>query len=229
MKISISRQCDIVQTPRVLQIAGMFDVPVQEKSRVDLRGELPLEERPWNVGLIVGPSGSGKTTVARELFGAAMVNGFEWPEDRSLLDGFPDGCGIKDVTAYLTAVGFGTVPNWLRPFRVLSNGEQFRATVARALSETNDLVVIDEFTSVVDRQVAQVASHSVQKTIRRAGRQLVPSPVIMTSSSGYSRIGSTSPTWRPSNGGLFDDDPKSPLKSARRQKTSGRFLANITI
>jgi GNAT superfamily N-acetyltransferase len=56
---------------------------------------------------------------------------------------------------------------------VLSNGEQFRTTVARALAETSDLVVIDEFTSVVDRQVAKITSHCVQKTIRRAKRQFI--------------------------------------------------------
>ena len=53
------------------------------------------------------------------------------------------------------------------PFGVLSNGEQFRATIARALAERPDLVVIDEFTSVVDRTVAQVGSAAVAKTIRR--------------------------------------------------------------
>jgi ABC-type ATPase with predicted acetyltransferase domain len=32
---------------------------------------------------------------------------------------------------------------------------------------------VDEFTSVVDRQVAKVASHTVQKAVRRQSRQLV--------------------------------------------------------
>ena len=59
---------------------------------------------------------------------------------------------------------------WLRPFHVLSNGEQFRATIARALAESakgRELVVIDEFTSVVDRTVAQIGSAAIAKTIRR--------------------------------------------------------------
>src|SRR5947209_5301311 len=86
MKIDIVRECPVANTPRVVQVAGMFDVPVAEKSRVELKGALPIEEREWNVGLIVGPSGSGKSTVAHELFGAAMVGGFEWPIDKSILD-----------------------------------------------------------------------------------------------------------------------------------------------
>lgn len=173
MKVDVVRQCDVVSTPRVVQVSGMFDVPPTEKSRVEIKGDLPIEERDWNIGLIVGPSGAGKTSVARELFPDAMVHGFEWPADRSVLDAFPKECGIKTITGALTAVGFGTVPNWLRPFNVLSNGEQFRATVARALADANDLIVIDEFTSVVDRQVAKIASNSVQKAVRRANRQLI--------------------------------------------------------
>jgi len=81
--------------------------------------------------------------------------------------------GIKEVVDLLTSVGFGSPPAWLRPFRVLSNGEQFRVMVARAIAETTGLIAIDEFTSVVDRQVAKVASHTVQKAIRRRKRQLI--------------------------------------------------------
>jgi predicted ABC-type transport system involved in lysophospholipase L1 biosynthesis ATPase subunit len=151
----------------------MFDVAIEQKSRVELKGNLPIEDKSWNVGLIIGPSGSGKSSIARELFGSAVVSGFDWPSENSILDGFPQGCSIKTVTGLLNAVGFGSVPNWLRPFRVLSNGEQFRATVARALAEQNSLIVLDEFTSVVDRQVAKIASHCVQKTVRRDNRRLI--------------------------------------------------------
>lgn len=172
MKIDIERSSPIARTPRVIQTAGMFDVEVTEKSIVHIAGELPIEERPWQIGLIVGPSGCGKSSVAQELFGKAVVKGFRWPKDQSILDGFPD-IGIKNITGLLNAVGFGSIPNWLRPFHVLSNGEQFRATVARALAESEDLVVIDEFTSVVDRQVAKIASHCVQKAIRKTKRQLI--------------------------------------------------------
>ncbi len=128
---------------------------------------LPIEEQPWQIGLIVGPSGCGKTTLAREAFGDSLVSSYEWPEDRSLVDGFPDGLSMKQITLLLSSVGFSSPPSWLRPFRVLSNGEQFRATIARALAGAAPLVVIDEFTSVVDRTVAQIGSAAIAKTIRR--------------------------------------------------------------
>jgi hypothetical protein len=78
------------------------------------------------------------------------------------------------VTGALSSVGFSTPPAWLRPFACLSNGEQFRATLARALCDPRPLVVIDEFTSVVDRTVAQIGSAAVAKAVRRTpGRQFV--------------------------------------------------------
>jgi GNAT superfamily N-acetyltransferase len=61
----------------------------------------------------------------------------------------------------------------MRPYRTLSTGEAFRATCARALAESGGLAVIDEFTSVVDRQVARVASHTIQKAVRRAKQQMI--------------------------------------------------------
>src|SRR5262249_24441579 len=89
------------------------------------------------------------------------------------VDGFPADLGIKDIAGLLCSVGFSSPPSWLKPFRVLSNGEQFRVNVARTLAEHPDLAVVDEFTSVVDRAVAKVASAAVQKAVRRRGQKFI--------------------------------------------------------
>jgi len=170
--MQIVRETEIKTTGRVLQLRGMFDLPPEKTSRVAWDVHLDLPEQ-WNVGLIVGPSGSGKSTIAREMFAEHLVSGYEWPTDKSVIDGFPADAGIKDITALLSSVGFSSPPSWLRPFHVLSNGEQFRVTVARALTEQRDLVVLDEFTSVVDRNVAQIGSAAVAKTVRRRNQKLI--------------------------------------------------------
>ena len=172
-RVDVVKTASINRSARVMQVESMFDVPPSQRAEARWELEVPLEEKDWNVGLIVGPSGAGKSTVARQLFGDSLVEGFEWPEDAALVDGFGEDVGIKTITKSLTSVGLGTVPAWLRPYETLSTGERFRATVARALAEAPDPIVIDEFTSVVDRQVAKVGSHAVAKAARRDGRQFV--------------------------------------------------------
>lgn len=173
MQLQITRSTPIHASGRVLQMQGMFDVPPAKQSSLAWHVDLPIEERDWNIGLIVGPSGCGKSTIAREAFGSSVVEGFEWAGDRSILDAFPATMGIKELTALLSSVGFSSPPSWMRPFGVLSTGEQFRVFVARALAEMPDLAVIDEFTSVVDRTVAQIGSAAVASAVRRSKRKLV--------------------------------------------------------
>lgn len=179
---TIVREVAVKRTTRVRQLEGLFDLPPAERSAQRWTVTLPIDEKPWRIGLIVGPSGSGKTTVARTLFGGRLVAGHDWPADGSLVDGFPAALSIKDVTGLLSSVGLSSPPTWLRPFAVLSNGEQFRATLARALAEASTeattngnppLVVMDEFTSVVDRTVARIGSAAVAGAVRRRGLRFV--------------------------------------------------------
>jgi GNAT superfamily N-acetyltransferase len=90
---------------------------------------------PWKIGLIVGPSGSGKSTLARRLFGERLYRRRDWPDDRAVIDGLGD-LPIKQIVSLFTAVGFSSPPSWVKPYRVLSNGEQFRCDLARALGAT---------------------------------------------------------------------------------------------
>ncbi len=169
MKATIRRTVDVQRTGRVMQLEGIFELPPAEQSEKTWQVDLPLEGEEWSIGLVVGPSGCGKSTIARELFAAELVDGWDWPHDRAVVDGFPEETSIKEITGLLSSVGFSSPPSWLRPFRCLSNGEQFRANLARTLCEKPDLAVVDEFSSVVDRQVAQIGSAAVAKTVRRRG------------------------------------------------------------
>lgn len=168
----IVRHSDIVRTPRLMQCEGIFDIPISKRSQEEWTVDFTLPEQ-WNVGLIVGPSGSGKTTVARELFADSIVYEWQWPSDKSILDGFPANMGIKEIVELLSSVGFSSPPSWVRPFHVLSNGEQFRVNMARTLAESKELAVVDEFTSVVDRTVAQIGSAAIAKTVRRRNQKFV--------------------------------------------------------
>ena len=60
-------------------------------------------------------------------------------------------------------MGLGSVPAWLRPYHVLSNGERFRADLARLIAERPARAVVDEFSSVVDRQIARIGAMAFAK------------------------------------------------------------------
>jgi ABC-type thiamine transport system ATPase subunit len=164
--INTTVTCPIFDSFRVQQVAGMFDVPLAEKASASFSVEVPDLDEPWQIGLIVGPSGSGKSTIARAAFGEALVSHFDWPADKAVVDCFGE-LPIKAITHLLTAVGFSSPPSWVKPHAVLSGGEKFRCDLARALSARNALVVFDEFTSVVDRNVARIGSAAVAKYIRK--------------------------------------------------------------
>lgn len=173
MKAEIILTTPIVHSPRVLQCSGMFDVPATERSGVTIDVDLPIEDKPWAIGLIVGPSGCGKSSIARHFWPKEIARPIPWAKNKSVLDAFPGKMSIKDIVALMSSVGFSSPPAWVRPFQVLSNGEQFRVMLARLLAELPALAVVDEFTSVVDRTVAQIGSAALAKTVRRRKQKLV--------------------------------------------------------
>lgn len=157
---------------RCEQLGAMFDVPIKERERLEWKGELPIEAFDWNVGLIVGPSGSGKSVIAKQLFKTQYHKAFKW-EGSAVIDDFDKELSIVEIAEVCQAVGFNTIPAWFRPFNVLSNGEKFRVDLARRLIGDDDLIVVDEFTSTVDRQVAKIGAYAVQKYARKHNKRFV--------------------------------------------------------
>jgi len=172
MQAVVTVESNIRETARVAQVRGLFDLVPEKTSRLEWSVTLPLDEKPWTIGLITGPSGCGKSTIARHFWPQQSQWAHHWSDSDTILDGFPAGLSIKDITAVLSSVGFSSPPAWLRPYRVLSTGQQFRVTLARLLAETlvapeKALIVYDEYTSVVDRTVAQIGSAALARTLRQ--------------------------------------------------------------
>lgn len=155
---------------RVDSLVSVYDCPIDDKQRLQWSCELPDESDQWQIGLIVGPSGSGKTTLAREAYGLTHV---EFEPNTPIIDCILPEEEMLTAASLLGAVGLNVIPSWVRPYHVLSNGEQFRASIAKALTLEAPVVCIDEFTSVVDRSVAKVACNAVQKQVRKGSKRLV--------------------------------------------------------
>jgi len=158
------------KTFRVASVIGKFDL--QSENIVEhFKGDIELPKE-WQVGLIVGKSGTGKTTIAKQLFENAYITSYEYTKE-TVLDDMPKECSVEQITSAFNSVGFSSPPSWLKPYSVLSNGQKMRVDLARAILEEQKFFVFDEFTSVVDRNVAQIGSFAMQKAIRKTDKQFI--------------------------------------------------------
>jgi len=149
-----------------------FDIQDRKNTEFEINHNLQnLGDFNWNIIVIYGGSGSGKSTILKSLGDVsdpifdnskALISNFDWLEP-------------KEATKILSSVGLSSVPSWLRPFDKLSNGEQYRALIAYKLAKSldQDIVLIDEFTSVVNRDVAKSMSFAIQKFIRKHNKRVV--------------------------------------------------------
>ena len=158
-------------TFRVNSIVNNFDLEL-EHIHEHFTGSIDIEGKEWNVGLIVGGSGTGKSTIAKECFGDYYVKGYEYTA-KSIIDDMPQDISIKDIEKTFTSVGFASPPSWLKPYDVLSNGEKMRVDLARSILEGKDIIVFDEFTSVVNREVAKTSSYAIAKAVRKQGKKFI--------------------------------------------------------
>ena len=152
---------------RAARVKSLFNAENGCNSDLEIEADLDFD---WNIGVVVGPSGPGKTSIGKMIFGENKIYDYHegWEHDKPIIDCIAPKGDFNEVTGALANVGLGDVPAWLRPFHVLSNGEQFRAGLAKIVCEKPKEIVIDEFTSVIDRQIAKIGSQAFQKAWRRS-------------------------------------------------------------
>ena len=222
---NIVKNVSIDNTFRVAKIKNDFDVKETHLSE-NFTGQIEMPKN-WKIGLIVGGSGTGKSTIGYELFGDKIIDDFKY-KSKSVVDDMPKESSIDDITKMFYSVGFGSVPSWLKPYNVLSNGEKMRVDLARKMLNSN-FIVFDEFTSVVDREVAKTMCMAIKKMIdKNTNKQFV------AISCHYDIIEYLQPDW------IFDtNEMKQVFQSAHAQNKnmksknvgdkSGPNLGNIII
>lgn len=170
MIAKVHHRCSDFNTYRAARVKSLFNA--ESGCNFDLEVELPIDDNNWRLGLVYGPSGSGKTSLGRQIFGeSALYQPTGWPADKPIVEAIAPDKPFDEVVNALAAVGLGTVPAWLRPYHVLSNGERFRADMARIICEAPQQVVLDEFSSVVDRQIAKFGASAFGKAWKRAAKK----------------------------------------------------------
>ena len=149
-------KCQVKVDEITKDISNQFDY--------EFNGEIEFKEhdfqlpKDFSIGLIVGNSGSGKSTIIKSIGGE---NKPIWDNSKAICSHFESA---KEAADKFSASGLGSVPDWVKPYNILSNGEKFRADMARMIK---DGARIDEFTSVVDRDVAKSCSVSLSRYIKK--------------------------------------------------------------
>ena len=131
-----------------------------------------------------------------QIFPEAYIRGFDYSH-KCVLDDFPEGLETGEINRALCSVGFASPPDWLKAYDCLSQGEKMRVDIARALCLDSQLIVFDEFTSVVDREIAKVSAYALVRLCVGARSGLLLLLVIMMLLIGWSLTGCSAQTqWR---------------------------------
>ena len=102
-------------------IEKIFDY-IGDNGKVCERIHIPNIPYDYEIGMIFGSSGSGKSTILKTLFG--YDEKIAWDSNKSIASHF---ASFKEASELFGAVGLNSIPTWLKPYHVLSNGEKFRA------------------------------------------------------------------------------------------------------
>ena len=174
MILNVNHSCKDFESYRAQRVKSLFNA--ESGASWSQEFNIEIDDLDWGIGLIVGTSGSGKTSLGRQFFGEDKLHDLYkgWDNTKPIIDCILPNGDFNQTTAALSSVGLGDVPSWLRPFNALSNGQQFRAGLARLVSEAPDESVVDEFTSVIDRQIAKIGAMAFAKNWRKnKGKKVV--------------------------------------------------------
>lgn len=142
------------------------EIPIPSQEDID-----EMNKTDWNILLICGKSGSGKSTILREVYGD--VKPIEYDYNKCVISQFPKYTE-EETCDLLQSIGLSSVPTWLRKPQELSNGERARLDIAKAIYDANGgVVVLDEYTSVVNRHAAMSMSHALQRYVRQKNLKVI--------------------------------------------------------
>lgn len=154
-------------------VCDKFDLQTREHivTEIPMINTDELTSFSWNIGLICGNSGSGKSTVLNRLGSIIQPH---YDNEKSIVSQFPH-LSENDVCDLLSSVGLSSVPVWMHKPNELSNGERARLDVCWILANAKDgdTILIDEYSSVINRDCAKSLSFALQRYIRKKNLKII--------------------------------------------------------
>lgn len=161
-------------------VSGAFGIGLQTR-RVRLVDDVSVELGAGRILALVGPSGSGKSSaldvIAQRFPLACLVPRIRFAPGKAIVDQVGVGERLSGVVSLLTSCGLGDAQLWLRTADALSEGERYRAQLARGVSIVSRggdaPLLCDEFGSHLDRTTGRAVSFNLRKLVSRRGLCLV--------------------------------------------------------
>jgi ABC-type lipoprotein export system ATPase subunit/GNAT superfamily N-acetyltransferase len=161
-----ARAADSERVTAVCRSFGIHAGP-SPRAETDLR---PMV-RPGRIVAVVGPSGSGKSTALARCRQAGVwvdVAEMRFAGRGPILDEVAPQASVAEAVSVLTRCGLGDAHLWLRSYAELSEGEKFRARLARAVAQAavsapGAGLVVDEFASGLHRRLARSIAYNLRK------------------------------------------------------------------
>ncbi len=173
---------EVPWTERLTEVCLTFGIRPQAGA-VPVATGIPIGARPGQVTAVVGPSGAGKSrlleTVATRCPNPRRVSKTRFPRTRAVVDAVACRQPLEVALSVLTRCGLGEPRLWIRRYAELSEGERFRARLARAMSlqlrgqRRVGPLLCDEFGSILHRRAARAIAYNVGKLARREGLAVV--------------------------------------------------------
>lgn len=143
------------------------------KVSIPLINKEELNGFKWNIGLICGSSGSGKSSILKLQFNDALIMP-KYNDEKPIVSQF-ENIEPEKICDIFESVGLSSIPVWLRTPSQLSVGERARFDLCFHIINTpkGNPIVIDEFSSTVNRECALSMAYTLQRYIRQNDLQII--------------------------------------------------------
>jgi len=155
------------RTRRVHEMFGLGEVP----RHVVVFEDFQIDPEPGQVILVTGASGTGKSSLVRHLAqhldDVVDLATVTYPTGRALVDALD--CPLDEALKHLSHAGLAEAFLLLRSFDQLSDGQRYRARLAKGIASKPAWLVADEFCANLDRTLARVIAYNVRRVADRTG------------------------------------------------------------
>ena len=191
-KCSLKFDSSLLHTKNTRQVQQAFGLS-KDMLTTTLFTDISFEIKPGEVVLICGPSGAGKTTLLNllkerlmkpDIMPEGCEGTIEVPSDTSvqvlspLRNPYPlvnslGRISFEHALYALNLSGLAEAHLYIKRFSELSNGQRYRAMVAKLIASGAKAWIADEFCSTLDLITANIVSRNLRRCAKKHGKTVI--------------------------------------------------------